>query len=147
MTEEARFFRASAEDLGALEGLFPRDYHDRVRQVLDRTIDVYAVEYAGLPVGRLVANYENQHLDSETAPNVRACLSHFILLKEYRNRGLGSGLMRFALDDLRERGYREFTVGVEDGNAAAKHIYFAFGFTEKIDHGSDPCEYDLYLKR
>ena len=145
--EEVMYFKADKESFGLLKELFPNDFDGRRGQLSKRSIDIYAVAFAGRPVGRIVANYTNQRLDTETLPGVRVNLSHFILIKEYRMRGLGSGLLSFALEDLAARGYSEFTVGVEDENAAAKHIYSGNGFTEKIDHGSDPCEYDLYLKR
>ena len=58
--------------------------------------------------------------------------------------------MRFALDDLAKRGYTQFTIGVEEDNEVAKHIYFKLGFTEEIDHGYgdefDSTDYTLYLK-
>ena len=38
-----------------------------------------------------------------------------------------------AIDYLIERGYTEFTIGVENNNEIAKHIYFKNGFTEEID--------------
>ena len=47
--------------------------------------------------------------------------------------------------------YKEFTIGVEEDNEKAKHIYFKYGFTEAIDYGKgdefDPTEYTLYLKK
>ena len=145
--EEVRFFKADTDNFGSLAELFQSDLNERYRQISDRSIDIYAAACAGKPIGRLIANYSNQHLENETLPNVRACISHFILFKEYRNRGIGSRLLKFALNDLRSHGYSEFTVGVEDENRIAKHIYFENGFAEKIGHGSTPCEYDLYLKR
>ena len=146
MKEEVLCFKASEENIGLLRELFPNDFEERRRQLSERSIDVYAAAAGGRPVGRLVANNTDQHLKSETIPNVRVCLSHFIFLKEYRLKGFGSMLLEYALCDLAAQGYSEFTVGVEDANTIAKHIYFRQGFTEKIDHGDTPCEYDLYLK-
>ena len=141
------FFKADKETFCLLEELFPNDYNDRFRQFMDSSIDIYVITYLGRPIGRLVANYSNQHLDNETIPNVRVCLSHFILFRDYRKQGFGSRLLDYALNDLSSHGYTEFTVGVEDANTIAKHMYFKRGFAEKIGHGNDPCEYDLYLKR
>ncbi len=137
--------KASAEDFRELKKLFTDDHERRLRQLEDGVIDIFYVECDGRPVGRLIANYTNQHLENETCPGVRANLSHFILFREYRNRGLGGELLAFALRELRSRGYGEFTVGVEAENHIAKHLYEKHGFTEIIAHGSDPCEYDLYL--
>ena len=59
--------------------------------------------------------------------------------------------MSYALEQLRARGYSEFTIGVEAENEVALHIYKKLGFVEKIAHGKgnefDPSEYDLYLLR
>lgn len=137
--------KASANNIGELSDLFPNDLESRIQQVKDGIIDIYYVEHNGCPVGRLIANYDNQHLNNETIPGVRVCLSHFILFKDYRNKRLGGKLLAFALHDLRARGYKEFTVGVEEKNHIAKHLYGKNGFTEIINHGSDPCEYNLFL--
>lgn len=70
--------------------------------------------------------------------------------KEYRGKGLGQKLLDYVLKVMEARGYTEFTIGVEDDNEIAKHIYFKYGFVEPIDHGDgdefDPSEYTLYLK-
>ena len=58
--------------------------------------------------------------------------------------------MDYTLSDLENNGITEFTIGVEDDNEVAKHIYFKYGFTEKIDHGKgnvfDSTDYTLYMK-
>lgn len=56
----------------------------------------------------------------------------------------------YCTDYLINIGYTEFTIGVENDNEIAKHIYFKLGFTNAIDKGHgdefDPSEYTLYLK-
>ena len=141
------YVKIDRNDFTRLRDLFPNDLHSRLEQFIHREIDIYAIEYNGAFVGRLITNYINQRLPNETIPNRRVCLSHFILFKEHRNKGLGTQLLNFAMRDLLSQGFTEFTVGVEDRNAIAKHIYFKLGFTEWIGHGTDPCEYDLYLRR
>lgn len=58
--------------------------------------------------------------------------------------------MDYTLTDLENRGITEFTIGVENDNEVAKHIYFKYGFTEEIDYGKgdvfDPTDYTLYMK-
>ncbi len=145
MRETISCGKAGPDRFSALRALFPNDADARLRQIRDGEIDIYFVECGGRPAGRLIANYANQHLENETRPGVRVCVSHFFLLREYRNRGLGGTLLAFALRDLRSRGYTEFTVGVEEANHIARHLYAKYGFTEVIGHGGVPCEYDLYL--
>ena len=145
--KEIQLLKADKKNFIMLEQLFPDDFTDRFNQFLNRTIDIYMVIYAGQPVGRLVANYTNQHLFNETVPYLRVNLSHFIVLKEYRLQGLGNQLLKYAIEDLSACGYKEFTIGVEKENSIAKHMYYNNGFLEVINHGHTPCEYDLYLKR
>lgn len=65
---------------------------------------------------------------------------------------LGKLLMKTVLDTLAAEGYSEFTVGVENDNDRALHIYKSFGFSEIIarkyeEYQGDGYEYNLYLKR
>ena len=70
--------------------------------------------------------------------------------KKYQGSGLGQKLLEFVLNDLENKGYIEFTIGVEENNEIAKHIYFKYGFTEEIDRGVgdefDPTDYILYMR-
>lgn len=123
----------------------------RLEQFEKNDIDVYVIEHKNAFIGEVSANYSCHGLPNEAIPNVRAYFEAFRLEKEYQGRGLGQKLMNYAIDDLKSRGYTEFTIGVEDDNEIAKHIYFKLGFTEEINfgHGNefDPCEYRLYLKK
>lgn len=52
---------------------------------------------------------------------------------------------------LENKGYSEFTIGVEDDNETALHIYSKLGFTQLIGrireaYQGDSYEYGLYLK-
>lgn len=89
-------------------------------------------------------------LPDETIPNQRVYLETLRLSKEYQGKGLGQKLIKYILDDLENRGYCEFTIGVEDNNEIAKHIYFKYGFTNAIDkvHAEEYnlCDYTLYMR-
>ena len=66
--------------------------------------------------------------------------------------GYGKKLLREVISDLREKGYTEFTVGVEDENEKAIHMYRSLGFNELLlrtqeAYQGDVYEYNLYLKR
>lgn len=102
-------------------------------------------------IGELHADYESED-PLEAVKGKRAYLSAYRIRQEDQNKGIGKFLLRRVLDHLTERGYTEFTIGVEDDNAIAKHIYQSFGFSEKIARKSDTYqgdsfEYDLLLKR
>lgn len=123
----------------------------RLKQFDEKDIDVYVIEHCGRFIGEITAIYSNGTLLTETIPHIRAYFSAFRVNEEYQNEGLGQELMKFALEDLEKQGFTEFTIGVEEDNAIAKHIYFKLGFTEAIDQGHgdeyDPTDYTLYLRR
>lgn len=152
------FRKIKKAEFDRLHDLFPDDeqmwlkYRDMRMQEFDRNeMDVYVIERDNAFIGELSVNYVSHDLSSETIPNQRVYLQAFRLDTKYQGLGLGQKLIQFALSDLEEQGYTEFTIGVEEDNEIAKHIYFKFGFTEAIDigHGDefDPSDYTLYLRR
>ena len=126
-------------------------YSLRQKQFKNNELDIYIIEYNNKPIGEITVNYKNQDLETETIPNQRVYLQAFRLDKKYRGLGLGQQLILFVINDLENNGYSEFTIGVENDNERAKHIYFKYGFTEEIDkgHGNefDPSEYTLYMRK
>ena len=79
-----------------------------------------------------------------TVPNQRIYLSRLIVKPEYRNKGIGSILVDFMIDEIRKMGYKEISIGVDKDNTAALHLYRNKGFTNVIFDGAD--EYGEYLK-
>lgn len=82
----------------------------------------------------------------------RAYLYAFRIHQKYQGKGLGNFLIENVLATLKENGYNEFTVGVEDSNARARYMYKKHGFTEPIarikeSYQGDSYEYDLLLKK
>lgn len=150
--------RILKEELVKLKPLFPgKDdkwisyYEERLKQFNENDVDIYVIELDNFFIGEITVNYSSHNLDTEAIKNKRVYLEAFRIKKEYQKQGLGQKLLDYAISDLKEKGYTEFTVGVEDDNEVAKHIYFKLGFTKEIDkgHGNkyDPSEYTLYLKK
>ena len=144
-------------ELPLLFGLF--DYNDADGMLAENTATIQGgeCEIFGLfsddneLIGELHAKYNSSDI-REAVPNKRVYLSAFRIRGDLQNRGLGKMLLQNVLETLSKRGYSEFTIGVEDGNDRAKHIYGSFGFMEKIarkyeEYQGDGYEYDLYLKR
>ena len=81
-----------------------------------------------------------------------AYLSAFKTNKEYRNSGFFSKLFKFMIEDLKNRGYAKFTVGVEKDNYLNKSIYLKYGFTKYIksqimeNPNGERNEIEYYLK-
>ncbi len=64
-------------------------------------------------------------------------LSAFRTVEEYQGKGYFSRLMRFMLDDLKKRGYRRATLGVEPTEEINKKIYAHYGFNEHIKSATE----------
>ena len=72
-----------------------------------------------------------------TIPGVRVYLSRLIVKPAYQNRGVGGALIDHMLGLLRERGFREASIGVDKDNEAALHLYRKKGFTTVVFDGED----------
>ncbi len=155
---EYKFKKILPKEFNKLFNLFP-DSEDlwlkyrqkRLMEFKNKEIDTYVIEYNNNFIGEITVNYVCHDLQTEAIQNQRVYLEAFRLDKKYQEKGLGQKLLKYVLDDLENCGYTEFTIGVEENNEIAKHIYFKFGFTEKIDigHGDefDPTDYILYMRK
>ena len=102
-------------------------------------------------VGELHAMYQADD-ENYAVRGKRAYLFAFRIHKDYQGKGYGKYLLQRVLDILKDRGYYEFTVGVEDDNLKAQHIYQSFGFNEMLlrkqeEYQGDSYEYNLYLSK
>lgn len=64
--------------------------------------------------------------------NEMAYLAAFRTNKEYEGKGYFSKLFKFVENDLKERGYKELSLGVEPEAVRNIEIYFHYGFREYI---------------
>lgn len=146
------------EEFIKLKELFPGNEElwikyrgQRLQQFENKEIDIYVIEEDEKFIGEITVNYISHDLLAETIPNIRVYFEAFRIDKKYQGKGLGQKLIEYTIYDLKEKGFKEFTIGVEEDNEKAKYIYFKYGFTEAIDYGKgdefDPTEYTLYLKK
>lgn len=153
-----KFRKIKAEEFENLKRLFPDNEEmwikykkKRLQQFEKKEIDVFIIEDNESFIGEITVNYKNNELETETIPNIRVYLEAFRVDKQYQAQGLGQKLINYCIDFLTNIGYTQYTIGVEEDNEIAKHIYFKLGFTEAIDKGYgnefDPSEYTLYMKR
>lgn len=153
-----KFRKINIEEFDKLKRLFPGDddlwkkyKKQRLEEFKKNQIDVFIIENENEFVGEITINYANHDLLTETIPNQRVYFEAFRVDREFQGKGLGQELMDYCINTLVNEGYTEFTIGVEEDNERAKHIYFKYGFTEAIDKGQgdefDPSEYTLYIKR
>lgn len=113
-------------------------------------IDIFALFDDEKIIGELRAKYVSD--DNWFAEKgKRAYLYAFRVHQKYQGKGLGNFLLKNVLNILEENGYREFTVGVEDDNSKARHMYEKHGFKKPIarikeSYQGDSYEYSLLLK-
>lgn len=82
----------------------------------------------------------------------RAYLSAFRIRGDKQGYGFGTFLLEYVINIIKQGMYQEITVGVEDDNPRARHMYTKQGFTECIarcreSYQGDEYEFDLLLRR
>lgn len=124
---------------------------ENTRDIETGIIDIFALFDDDKIIGELRVKYISD--DNRFAEKgKRAYLYAFRVHKKYQGKGLGNFLIENVLATLKENGYNEFTVGVEDSNARARYIYEKNGFTESVarikeSYQGDSYEYNLLLKK
>ena len=137
-------------DFDSLKHLFPgtddkwNKYRNiRLNQLSDNKICVFCIIVDSKIIGEITACYDSTN-------SKRIYLEAFRIDKSYQGKGYGQALINYVIEYFTKKGYVEFTIGVEEDNSVAKHIYFKLGFVTPIAKGYgdefDPCEYTVYLK-
>lgn len=123
---------------------------ENTRDIENGIIDIFALFDDEKIIGELRAKYISD--DNRFAEKgKRAYLYAFRVHQKYQGKGLGNFLLENVLTILVENGYNEFTVGVEDNNSKARHMYEKHGFKKPIarikeSYQGDSYEYSLLLK-
>lgn len=148
--------KLAVHELHALTELFK--YNDEKQMIASCTndiqngkIDIFVLYDNDILMGELRVKYESDD-DSFAVKGRRAYLYAFRIRKNFQGMGYGTYLLKSVLSILRENGYCEFTVGVEDDNHIAMHMYQEAGFDELLlrkreEYQGDSYEYNLYLKK
>ena len=133
------------------------DYNDpdemiaeNTRDIIEDKIDIFGLFQENRLIGEIHVAYIHDD-DRFAVKNKRAYLFAFRIHKNFQGKGYGQFLMNEIVSILSEKGYSEFTIGVEDDNEMAIHIYSKLGFTQLIGRISekyqgDSYEYGLYLR-
>ena len=145
----------NTEELYLLKDLF--SYNDPEEMIQSNSqkiesgeIDIFGLFSNKVLIGELRAMYSNSD-ERFAQKGKRAYLYAFRIHENHQGEGLGKQLLKYVVDNLSQNGYTEFTVGVEDENERAKHIYQSFGFNIIIariqeEYQGERYEYNLYLK-
>ena len=156
------FIKNIAEKEIVIEPLNPSDYHKcsniwnmKSQPLTDKWLDeiksgnrlVYIYKINGEFIGEGALVFDTGDLDY-TVPDKRIYVSRMIVKKEYRNRGIGSEILKYLIDKAVEMGFDEMTIGVDKDNVSALHLYKKHGFTEVLFDGADENgEYFKLMKR
>ena len=147
--------KVKTDELGKLNPLFIAEDKEafikgRIEKIVNNDIDIYVVLDNNKFIGEITVVYNNRDYKDYTIPYQRVYIEALRVLNEYQGKGIGQYLLNEVINRIKEQGFSEITIGVEDDNENAKHIYTKYGFTEFIrrDHGDEYNEnYDVYLKR
>ena len=103
----------------------------------------YIIPYYGILDGNIICE-ATAMLNSEVVQNSKGLvgngvvyLSAFRTIEEYQGKGYFSKLMKFMLNDLKQRGIVRVTLGVEPAEETNKKIYAHYGFTEYIKSATE----------
>lgn len=104
---------------------------------------VYVYNQNGEFIGEIAYVFD-MHDNDYTIAGQRIYLSRLIVKEEARRNGVGSILIDFMIDKIKDMGYKEITIGVNKDNIAALHLYQKKGFNIILFDGAD--EYGEYFK-
>ena len=148
--------KINLEELDKLKNLYKyENFEEFKKQIIDEISngikDIYVIAENENLIGEVTVTYKSD-IPNETIPNIRVYLSAFRVHNDYQGQGVGQKLLKYVISELENKGITEFTVGVEDDNENAKHIYEKFDFTEIIDRQSETVkgrtyEYNLLLRK
>ncbi len=130
---------------------FEKYSEELIKDIENNVRDIFVIIENEKFIGELTVYYKNKS-ELETISNIRVYLSAYRILKEYQGKGIGQRLLKAVIENLEKNGYTEFTIGVEDDNLKASHIYNKFGFNELLARLSETYEdntyeYNLYLRK
>ncbi|MBP5491190.1 MAG: GNAT family N-acetyltransferase [Lachnospiraceae bacterium] len=103
------------------------------------------IPYYGILDGEIICeayavpNYTPGEDDAGLREEGTVYLSAFRTVKAYRGKGYFSRLLRFMLENLRQKGFERAVLGVEPSEVLNKQMYLRWGFTEKMYTGT--CTY------
>lgn len=148
--------KLAVHDLSVLTALF--EYHNAEQMIVECTrdiqngvLDIFVLYDRDVLIGELRVKYESDDVNYAIRGK-RAYLFAFRIREDFQNQGYGTYLLKTVLSVLERAGYDEFTVGVEDDNDRALHLYQKLGFREFLlrkreEYQGDSYEYNLYRKK
>ncbi len=122
----------------AYRGQIPDEYLDRMLETLDRRIAARRAELEQLPpeqrwwvieqAGEVVGIALTWPSQDEDAAPMTGEVGLIYLFQEAAGKGIGRALFAHAVEDLRQRGFRQATLWVLETNMRARRFYEAAGW-------------------
>lgn len=113
------------------------------KQSMENYMRGYTIPYYGILEGVIIceatAMLHPQAVQNSTGlvDSHTVYLSAFRTVSRFQGKGYFSRLFRFMMDDLRQKGYKKATLGVEPADEKNKEIYARYGFNEYIKSGKE----------
>jgi len=123
-----------------------------IKALEDESREFLAVEDDGKTIGELWLFWNAKEDQEQANGKDRAYLSTLRLHPDYRRQGIGTKLINKAFELIKEKGFKEVTIGAYIHEPEIENLYKKWGFTEKIKEGIDTSDgseqpYILYLKK
>lgn len=103
----------------------------------------YIIPYYGILNGKIICECTAainpsivQNAD-KLVDNKTAYLMAFRTIEDYQGKGYFSKLFKYMIDDLKNKGYKRVTLGVEPEETKNKKIYFKYGFNKHIKNAQE----------
>ncbi len=105
----------------------------------------------GIPIGELWIFWDDEEDKEQANSKDRAYISTLRIHPDYRGRGIGTKLIHRAFDLIKQKGFKEITIGAYIHEPEIQNLYNKWGFTKKIKERVDTSEgseqpYILFLK-
>lgn len=116
---------------------------ENTHSIKNREIDIFGLFLGRRLIGELHVKYESAD-SREAVHGTRAYLFAFRIDENFQGQGFGKFLLNRVIELLTAAGYIELTVGVEENNTTAKHIYETFGFAKLVAQKEECYQGDMY---
>ncbi|MFA7672392.1 MAG: GNAT family N-acetyltransferase [Clostridia bacterium] len=117
---------------------------DRYNRIKNGTDSCYVAVFEGRILGDITVTYISKD-EYATVRDERAYISGLLIKDGYRNKGIGSALLKYATDEMKRKKYHEATVLVDAENITAKKLYIKNGFILYKEYYLGDTKYELLL--
>ncbi len=152
---ELNIRKLSAEEINKVSHLYdepenPLFMENRKEKILTGIQDIYVLENETGIMGEVTIIYRDNH-EGFTIEGQRVYMEALRIEESNQGKGYGQYFINSVIEYIKKEGYSEITIGVEDDNFNAKHIYNKLGFTNFIGRELGdkyaPEGYDVWMKK